>query len=444
MLIYLIIRYPQVAIPALALFILWRVLAARNKPSQTIASHNGSEAEQRNVRGVEALLDQYRQSDDPNFSKTLLLDFAQQLFYQYHHSRSTQKMGSMRPYFKDFDQITQQQLPLEGLQVTEVVVGSVNFKALVQQNEWDWIRLDFDANYTETIQGHTNRYWVLEQWTLCRKRGTLSMGPDEMQELGCPNCGASFDPGLQGECKQCNSIPVPGTKNWAIYSINQLSRQAQKGLSVGQYAEEKGTNLPTIFDPRLNAIGREFIARHQIESIAKYAGEFKEIVVEPVFKSVYKSWTERNYLPARPLMTDNLFRSHAFWIDQYKKHRLINQLEDLNVKSVQLVKLDLDKYFEAATVRIFATVRDYTTDENGNYYAGDKQVARHFSEYWTFVRRQGSHKALSEYKPEACPNCGAGIKMGMTGVCEYCNTKVTTGEFGWILSRITQDEAYRG
>jgi Zn finger protein HypA/HybF involved in hydrogenase expression len=34
-----------------------------------------------------------------------------------------------------------------------------------------------------------------------------------------------------------------------------------------------------------------------------------------------------------------------------------------------------------------------------------------------------------------CPNCAAPIdKMGSTGVCGYCNTKVTTGDFGWVLA----------
>jgi hypothetical protein len=29
-------------------------------------------------------------------------------------------------------------------------------------------------------------------------------------------------------------------------------------------------------------------------------------------------------------------------------------------------------------------------------------------------------------------------------VCRYCRGKIVRGEFPWILSRIEQDEAYRG
>ena len=43
-----------------------------------------------------------------------------------------------------------------------------------------------------------------------------------------------------------------------------------------------------------------------------------------------------------------------------------------------------------------------------------------------------------------CPNCGAALKVNMAGVCEYCRSKITSGEFDWVLSRIEQDEAYAG
>jgi hypothetical protein len=32
----------------------------------------------------------------------------------------------------------------------------------------------------------------------------------------------------------------------------------------------------------------------------------------------------------------------------------------------------------------------------------------------------------------------------MAGTCKYCQAKVTTGEFDWVLSRIEQDEVYVG
>lgn len=444
LLISLIFRYPQFSIPIIALFLLYYYFKKRYMPSQPISNRNGREFQMQKVRQVEAELNQYRDQVDPAFSKTLFLDFAQHLFYQYHHARGKNKLLQLHPYFSQEVLDAEQRQHAQGLQVTELVIGSVNFAGFIPHNEHDWILVNFDANYTETINGHANRYWVQESWTFNRAKGLASLGPDQMQNLGCPNCGASLELSPLGTCTQCNIAVEPGTKTWQVFSIRQLERQVQAGKPVGTYAPEVGTNLPTLFDPNLTRIGREFIVTHQIESIAQYAKEFKENIVEPVFMQIYKSWSERQYEPARPLMTDNLFRSHAYWIDMYKQYKLINKLEDLHVTGVHLVKLDLDKFFETATVRVFADCKDYTTDENGQFVAGNQQTARKFSEYWTFVRKTGLNQDLKSYRVDACPNCGAGIKMGMTGVCEYCHTKVTTGEFGWILSRITQDEVYIG
>ena len=104
-----------------------------------------------------------------------------------------------------------------------------------------------------------------------------------------------------------------------------------------------------------------------------------------------------------------------------------------------------DRDYESATVRVFASCRDYTIDKSGKVIGGDPKRPRAFSEYWAFIR---SSKAKDPAAPRAeakCPNCGATVdQMGETGICGYCNAKVTTGDFGWVLSAIIQDEVYRG
>ena len=32
----------------------------------------------------------------------------------------------------------------------------------------------------------------------------------------------------------------------------------------------------------------------------------------------------------------------------------------------------------------------------------------------------------------------------MAGQCGYCSSRVTTGDFDWVLSRIEQDDSYTG
>ncbi len=43
-----------------------------------------------------------------------------------------------------------------------------------------------------------------------------------------------------------------------------------------------------------------------------------------------------------------------------------------------------------------------------------------------------------------CPSCTAPLKVAQTGVCSSCQTKLSRGDFDWVLSRIEQDEEYQG
>ena len=36
-------------------------------------------------------------------------------------------------------------------------------------------------------------------------------------------------------------------------------------------------------------------------------------------------------------------------------------------------------------------------------------------------------------KETNCPNCGAVLDLDNHGVCSYCHTLVSNGDFGWIL-----------
>jgi uncharacterized protein with PIN domain len=96
------------------------------------------------------------------------------------------------------------------------------------------------------------------------------------------------------------------------------------------------------------------------------------------------------------------------------------------------------------TVRIYARMRDWTEDRDGNVVGGSRSEDRIFSEYWTFLRSAGGAGRPRE-NLDQCPSCGAPLdRVSETGVCGYCEAKITGGEHDWVLSAIEQDEAYRG
>lgn len=443
--IYMIIRYPHISIPILILFVAFRIYMSRKAPKDFVASDaNGRTHKIARAQALNAQLEAYK-NQDPNFSQTLFLDFTQHLYYQVHHTRSKPEFHNLRPYF---DQHLMENLielnERSRVDVSELVIGSVDYVSFQQNEHYDIISLDFDANYTETRQGHSNRLMVLERWSFRRRRGVQSRGPEDMETLTCPNCGSGLELTSTGACKSCSQIVEPGEKHWEIISISTLRRQVQPAQQFGHYEPERGTTLPTIYDPNLQARLQIFAQQHNIPDFSSYWEPLEKNVIIPIFKKVYEAWEEQNWEKARPLMTDFLFMSQRYWMDAYRAAGVVNKLDDLQINRVELAKADLDKYFETFTVRIQAAVKDYAVNKSGKVIGGKPNTLRHFSEYWTFVRRTGVEAAPTEYKADACPNCGAPVKMGQTGICGYCDTKVTTGEFNWILSRITQDEVYYG
>lgn len=132
----------------------------------------------------------------------------------------------------------------------------------------------------------------------------------------------------------------------------------------------------------------------------------------------------------------------VYWIDLYVQQHCRNMNENARILRMDLANILSDSHYDAVTVRLFATGLDYTVSDDGRLLSGSRSRPRTYSEYWTLIRNIGSKG--STRGDANCPNCGAPLKVGMTGNCELCHAKVTSGEFDWVLSRIEQDEAYSG
>jgi len=441
--IYLILEYPQIGIPLVILFIIYRLYMGRKNPGESV-SVTRAPSKIKQVQSVNLELRQYQRLD-PQFSTTIFLDFAQHLYYQFHHWRGKEEFRQLAPFIRP--DLLQDEIRTAGdaTEISELVIGNLSPSNLQLGRNLETITVVFEANYTETRRGHSNRLFVKDQWIFGRQPGVQSKGPDDMSGLHCPNCGSHLEVSPTGACLQCGQVVQPGTQHWTLINRRHLKRQVSRGQAIGNYTAEQGNRLANVVDPQLHEQGRQFVQSHQIPDMGRYFVSMRENVIYPIFQTIYASWEAQDYQKARPLMTDNLFRTHKYWLDTYRKAGVVNRLENLKIKGADLVKIELDQYYESVTVRIRASVLDYLENAStGKLVAGNSHNLRSFTEYWTFVRRTGVEKPEESYQIDQCPNCGAPVDMGMTGICSYCNSKVTTGEFSWILSRITQDEAYVG
>ncbi|MBC7690284.1 MAG: TIM44-like domain-containing protein [Methylotenera sp.] len=460
--IYLLFRlifgYPLIGIP-LVIFIIYIIYKSQNGSADDgtytgqaprsgsnglSGGHAGSVSELfQNVSTSQAL--ETLKTRDPNFSRALFTDFIYSLFAQVHTARGRQQLGDYANYFSDpvlegFKQTS------GGVQTVEgIVIGSARLFGAKLTGEQAEIKVEFQANYTEVSGGTTQSWFVTERWTLIRDAKVPSRGPEQSRALKCPSCGAPLSETRNGRCGSCGNRNDRGQFDWFVQYRSE-EREKREPLLTSDVPEE-GTDLPTLFDPDLNPSSSRLSAR-----LPDFSWKEFDERVRFTFLQLQKAWTERRWEAARPFESDSLFQTHLYWISAYQRQQLVNVLKNIQVEKVVPVRVAEDRFYLSITVRVYASMIDYTTRAAGSeIVSGSTSRPRRFSEYWTFIRSQNAAavnasagKSPVQKSYDQCPSCGAPLKINMAGVCEYCQTKVTTGNFDWVLSEIEQDEAYAG
>ncbi|EIJ42891.1 hypothetical protein BegalDRAFT_2025 [Beggiatoa alba B18LD] len=384
---------------------------------------------------------------DPSFSRVLFLDFVHSLYHKYYNYRGNEKMQFLSPYLSQGILNEANKPQYKNQRVTEIVVGSLNITEVGEWTNNEGIKVEIEANYTVSYSDKKEvyRHIVREAWFLVRQKGTQSAPPEKMQSITCPQCGAPAHFNDAGKCEYCESIIKRGVMQWSLDRRTVLSDEQFSAQLLGTYAEEEGTELATIRQTNLAKQQQDFAQAHNFSEFDNFWRNFESHIVKEFFLAIYAAWTAQNWQTVRHLLSDRLYETNEFWIQQYKAQGLVNRLDNIKIQKIVLAKVECDKYYEAITVRIYASCNDYVTDKKGKVIGGAKNKARKFTEYWTFIRRTGVEKPESEFDLHHCPSCGAPLdKMSMAAECGYCGSKVSTGNFSWVLSLITQDEVYQG
>jgi predicted lipid-binding transport protein (Tim44 family) len=396
-------------------------------------------------RNVDRALTELR-GHDPGFSRVSFLDWVQALYHGLHDQLGTPAERNLAPFIAQqiLDDLHRETGP--GARLTTIVIGSMTITEVDLESDLAAIVVDIEANYTLERAGTAPVRLVLrEAWRLQRRLSATTPPPERMRVLSCPSCGAALAVNELGACTYCGAGLRGGQLQWLVTRRAVVMSESFSTDGLGETVPEEGTDLPTRYARDVTGAANEIALAHGLPDAAAFAAQLASEVVEPVFRQMYAAWSNRRWNDVRHLLTDRLWESQRAWVDAYAQKGLINRLADLRVENVELVRAERDRDYESATVRVFAQCCDYTVDRAGEVIGGDPKRPRRFSEYWVFIR-SAQAKAPAAPRAEAkCPNCGAPLdKLGETGVCGYCNAKVTTGDFGWVLSAIVQDEVYRG
>lgn len=371
---------------------------------------------------------------DPGFSAPVFEDFLATLYVEAHASRATPALANYSPYLRP--EALNALAALGDARVAPIIVGAMRPVRFTADDalRLHRVEIELEANLTETRPGQPPQaFYARERWTLSRAYGARSRPPGRARSLTCPACGAPLDKTTRGTCSYCRQAVDSGQFDWVVERIAIDEREARPPMLTGT-TEEQGTDSPTIVDPQLPVIAVQAAA-------SGFDAAQLEARTRAIFAAMQHAWSSLAWDEARPFLSDRLWSAQTYWIAAYRSQGLRNVTENAEVRRVEMCRLSHDAYFVSATVRIHAQSLDYTLrDADQAVVGGSRTKPRPYTEYWTLLR--SAAPATPQGAP--CPACGAPLGNAMVSRCGYCGALVEASTFDWVLSRIDQDDVYRG
>lgn len=424
----LIFYYPQVGLPLLGIVIVVLIVGAYRQ-------HQNKDWDSGPPVDLHRAVLSDAQKPDPDFSQVVFEDFAFRLFSTAHRARSSadKLAAAVGPYVSEAARSSLVQREPAGVPVRQVVVGALRvIRYDVRAEGRTQIAVEYEANVA--TDQHT--YYSVETWLFGRAAGVVSKPPRPTKTFPCPNCGApwaSTSTGTQ-QCSSCGEIVDNGRFDWVVDQVS-LASVDERPPTLDTNPPERGTDLPTYRQPGVDARFADLDPDLSLDAFNRR--------VEMIYNGLNTAWSANKLDPIRGLVSDGLYDYLQYWIDAYKRQGLRNQLTNMRITRMQLAKVARDKYYDSVTVRIWATGLDFVVrGETGKIVRGSKHLERPYSEYWTFIR-SAARKGPAKTEP-VCSNCGAPLTIAQAGTCDHCGAHVTSGEFDWVLSKIEQDDTYRG
>jgi predicted lipid-binding transport protein (Tim44 family) len=190
---------------------------------------------------------------------------------------------------------------------------------------------------------------------------------------------------------------------YLIYWYIKKKRQGDTAGPSGYYQSSGSVELPPqpqyppAYDqPQVMAPASEQDLERGLANIRQYdpsfdEAKFQDLGMDTFFK-IQGGWANRDMAPVKNLMTDEMYRGFQEDADRLKAQKVINRLENIAVRSVDITEAWQESGSDFITSRIYANLLDYNVDEtSGQVTSGSKTEPVKFEEYWTFTRPVGNN-----------------------------------------------------
>ncbi len=419
MIIYLVIRYPQVGVPLAVVAVGVAAFKYIRNPDRTTA---------RAVKDLESMA--YAPSvdlsgitsRDPNFDEAAFLSRVEATEMRVQEAWSKGDMSPVRHLLSDglMRRFSTQLLIFRQQGIRNVTADHRVLKTeifgVLSDRQFDTVHVaveaearDTDANaslsYEEAVAVVKKRKLesYVEIWSFLRRQGATSKTDDALLEGRCPNCGASLASAQSTRCDHCKALVNSGQYDWVLAEITQAeewnasSTGKVKGLKAME-AMDPGFNRQTIEDRA------SYLFWRWIEALVK--GE-----VAPLAKVASKSFKGRT-AQAVSSGPGRFFKTA--------------------VGAVDLVACEAD-----ADGQDLCHVRVLWSSARSS-----KDTPAHQANVLSLCRKTGA-KDDSGFSYAHCPECHGPLTENDSPTCDFCGTALDAGEKDWVLDAVIQPEALR-
>lgn len=164
------------------------------------------------------------------------------------------------------------------------------------------------------------------------------------------------------------------------------------GMGSGQGEARPGFPGPEGWGPVTTAQENDLAVG--LSQIRRFDPSFDEArfrdAAQDIFFRVQGAWTRRDLASVEAMLGDEVRRTLQDDLDDLKRRGEVNRLENIAVREAEIVEAWQDRGEDLLTLRLLASLLDYTTDEAGTVKAGSDREPVKFEEYWTFARPIGA------------------------------------------------------
>ncbi|MCL2754776.1 MAG: TIM44-like domain-containing protein [Oscillospiraceae bacterium] len=156
-----------------------------------------------------------------------------------------------------------------------------------------------------------------------------------------------------------------------------------------------------------------------------------------VYMDIETAFSSRDMTAVRPVIHDNLYFTAEKQVQSKIASGTRQYYDRMVVNTAYLTSYAKDAQYEYVTLYVNARRIEWHEDEKtGKIIRGDKTTRWDLRYKMKFMRSIAcvTKEASGELMGHRCPKCFAEIKISSSGVCEFCESVVTTGQYSWVLS----------